>query len=91
MKRKLLKFLNTPLGSIVKVFLTVVLAHIAIELGKGEKILDIWSKDNLNTYLTIGVAACIPMLINVINPEDKRYGKKGKLEDFKPETDKIKE
>ena len=86
MKKSLGKFLNTPLGSILKVGLTLMLTHIAIELSKeGNDIFNIWTKDDWKTYCTIAVGAMLPMAVNYINKEDKRYGKKSKPKDFKPD------
>ena len=61
-------FLNTPIGSWVKVFLATVLVLI---LNHGN-IYDLNWKELANT----AVMSAIPVLINYLNPNDPRYGNK---------------
>lgn len=61
-------FLNTPVGSWVKVFLATVLVLI---LNHGN-IYDLNWKELANT----AVMSAIPVLINYLNPNDPRYGNK---------------
>lgn len=62
-----MKFLNTIYGSWVKVFVSAVLTMIVM---KGDIYL-ITLKDCLNA----GIISILPIIINFLNPLDKRYGK----------------
>jgi hypothetical protein len=62
-----MKFLNSIYGSWVKVFVSAVLTMIVI---KGDIYLITW-KDCLNA----GIISILPIIINFLNPLDKRYGK----------------
>lgn len=63
----MMKFLNSIYGSWVKVFVSAVLTMIVI---KGDIYLITW-KDCLNA----GIISILPIIINFLNPLDKRYGK----------------
>lgn len=79
---KFKKFLNTSYGSYLKVFLTTVLT---LYLADGRSIFTLdWKA--LETFASAGFASLIPVIINSLNSEDKRYGKKvGKLPDLDPD------
>jgi hypothetical protein len=63
----MMKFLNSIYGSWVKIFLSAILTMI---ISKGDIYL-ITLKDCLNA----GIISILPIIINYINPNDKRYGK----------------
>ena len=63
-----MKFLNSIYGSWVKVFVSAVLSMIVM---KGD-IYAVTLKDCLNA----GVISILPIIINYLNPNDTRYGKK---------------
>ncbi len=63
----MMKFLNSIYGSWVKIFLSAILTMI---MSKGDIYL-ITLKDCLNA----GIISILPIIINYINPNDKRYGK----------------
>jgi len=63
----MMKFLNSIYGSWVKVFVSAVLTMIVM---KGDIYL-ITLKDCLNA----GIISILPIIINFLNPLDKRYGK----------------
>lgn len=64
--------LNTAFGSYVKTFLSVVLTLVLTQLASGLSVLELdWG--------VIGNGALVsflPVVINALNPKDKRYGKK---------------
>lgn len=62
-----MKFLNSIYGSWLKVFVSAILTMI---MSKGDIYL-ITLKDCLNA----GIISILPIIINYINPNDKRYGK----------------
>jgi len=62
-----MKFLNSIYGSWLKVFVSAILTMIVM---KGNIYL-ITLKDCLNA----GIISILPIIINYINPHDKRYGK----------------
>ena len=62
-----MKFLNSIYGSWLKVFVSAILTMIVI---KGDIYL-ITLKDCLNA----GIISILPIIINYLNPHDKRYGK----------------
>ena len=77
-------FLNTAIGSWLKVYITGVLMFIVANGG-------IRNIDWI-TALEATLISTLPVLINYLNPKDTRYGSKNKAKDFKPEkTDKITE
>jgi hypothetical protein len=63
----MMKFLNSIYGSWLKVFVSAILTMIVM---KGNIYL-ITLKDCLNA----GIISILPIIINYINPHDKRYGK----------------
>lgn len=86
------KFLNTAVGSWLKVIGSAILGHILIELETNNKtIVDIFTKQSLIAYGTIVLTSTIPILLNWFNPNDTRYGDKGKPRNFKPENNEIKD
>jgi hypothetical protein len=87
---KVTKFLNTAFGSLLKVVITVVLGHILLELKDGLTINQIFTKENVWSYVTVVFTSAIPIVINWLNPEDTRYGSKEKVKDFDPEVTDIK-
>jgi hypothetical protein len=62
-----MKFLNSIYGSWLKVFVSAILTMIVM---KGNIYL-ITLKDCLNA----GIISILPIIINYLNPHDKRYGK----------------
>lgn len=79
---KFKKFLNTSYGSYLKVFLTTVLT---LYLSEGLSIFHM-DTESLKMLGSAGVASLIPIVINSLNSEDKRYGKKiSKLTDLPPD------
>lgn len=63
----MMKFLNSIYGSWLKVFVSAILTMIVM---KGDIYL-ITFKDCLNA----GIISILPIIINYLNPHDKRYGK----------------
>lgn len=63
-------FFNTAVGGYVKAFVIIVLSYVA---AQG----DIFSISWSNLFDTV-LVAFLPILINVVNPEDARYGIKKK-------------
>ncbi len=84
------KFLNTPFGSYIKVFLTGALMLLSINLVQGY---DIFSADLkfLKELGAAGLISVVPVLINALNPNDPRYGKGSKPGKFPVKHDKLKE
>ena len=66
---------NTKTGravqSYVKVFLAVVLG---LFLADGADVFSV-SVTELKTWLAAGVASVLPLIITVLNPSDKRFGR----------------
>lgn len=65
-------FLNTMAGSWLKVFAVAVLVKF-MDLGGDIFALNI---DSLRHLVQAGVIAAIPVIINFLNPNDPRYGRK---------------
>lgn len=66
-------FLNTPIGSWLKIFLSAVLGQYLIVLTDPNQSIFCWQ-----TLQNIGVAggvAVIPVIINWLNKADPRYGR----------------
>lgn len=63
-------FFDTWYGSMIKTIATVTLGLFLELLGTGNTLFTIDYPDFINTAF----AASIPTLINIINPNDKRYG-----------------
>jgi hypothetical protein len=64
------KFLNTIWGTYLKVLVSAVLTTISLKLGQGHDITTLSAKQWLFTCLV----PVLPIIVNWINPEDKRYG-----------------
>ncbi len=72
---KLKKLLNTWYGSYVKVFLSAVLTILLAELSQGYSLFSMdWVMGK--KLIAAGVVSLLPIVINALNSEDKRYGKK---------------
>jgi len=69
---KFKKFLNSAYGSYLKVFITTVLT---LFLAEGLSIFDL-NIENLKMLGSAGIASLVPVIINALNSEDKRYGKR---------------
>lgn len=71
--KKIQAFFSTALGSWVKTFLTTILALWLAELSAGH---DIFSFDMVlvKKLLTAAVISTLPVLLNILNPTDPRYG-----------------
>lgn len=69
------KFMTTPFGSYLKVFLSTILA---MYIAEGT---DLWSIDlpMLKKFGSAGIASCIPVLYNALNPKYTNYGRKKTL------------
>ena len=61
---------TTPLGSIFKTFLAVMIAAAVADAGTTGSI----SLGKWQTYVVAGLVSVLPALINYINPADSRYG-----------------
>lgn len=78
------KFLNTALGSYLKVYLTLVLTYASYQMVKNKvSFFELFEKATIDEILTGAATAFIPIIINAWNSEDPRYGKKSKLTDLK--------
>ena len=64
----MMKFFNSMLGSWLKVVITAILT---MAMAKG----DIFSI-TLKECLSAGAISIMPIIINFLNPNDKRYGNK---------------
>lgn len=67
------KFLNTALGSWVKVFISAVLGQYFIMLNSGIDIFK-WDITTVKALILAGAVAVLPIVINALNPSDTRYG-----------------
>lgn len=69
-------FLNTAVGSYVKAFIAIVLTLVLVQLQNGVSFLALdW------TVLGNGaLMAFLPVVINLLNPKDERYGLTSKKE-----------
>jgi hypothetical protein len=67
------KFLNTMLGSWLKMFVAIILYEFW-QMGA-----DLFSlnAESLKALLQAGLVGLIPVIINWLNPKDERYGWKG--------------
>lgn len=72
------KFLTTPLGSIVKVFLSVALGMLYTQHQDGTLCTTI---DCLKSLGIGALFACMPMLINYFNPSYDGYGTKKEVKE----------
>lgn len=64
------KFLNSPAGSWVKVFVSAILGFVLTNISNGVDIFSIEWK----SLLSAALASVLPVIINWLNPSDKRYG-----------------
>ena len=69
-----MKFLNTALGSWIKVFITALLTTYLMMLSEGRNLFS-WDLDMFEKLLTAGIVSVMPVIINFLNPNDPRYGK----------------
>ena len=69
-------FAKSPLGSVVKVFAGAVLGAFYLYLQNGSSFTDI-DLDAVVGFVTAGLIVAVPLLINVVNPADTRYGRTG--------------
>lgn len=67
------KFLNTPYGSWLKIFLAAVLAQWLYLLESTDGMFT-WDYAMLKRLAASGLMAVLPVIINWINPKDPRYG-----------------
>lgn len=65
------EFLNTPLGSFLKVFVIAVLVQF---MNEGSDIFSL-DKASIQGLINAGIVAVIPVIINALNPTDTRYGR----------------
>jgi hypothetical protein len=65
-----MKFLNTIAGSWLKIFFVAILIKF-MDMGADIFALNL---DSLKAFVQAGVVACIPVIINFLNPHDTRYG-----------------
>jgi|JI7StandDraft_1071085.scaffolds.fasta_scaffold147559_2 hypothetical protein len=65
-------FLNSAFGSYLKVFITVILTNY---LAMGVSIFEL-DLNSIKILVSSAVASVIPIVINALNPNDPRYGKK---------------
>lgn len=66
-------FLSTPVGSFLKVFVSIVLGAALADLSgleSFEGLLDGWQG-----WVIAGLSSALPVIINYLNPADPRYGK----------------
>lgn len=68
------KFWVTPIGSLVKHFLFIVLSLWLIELQKGRSLFDGDVRMWLD-FMTAAFVSCLPTVMNWLNPAYKNYGK----------------
>lgn len=62
-----MKFLNSIYGSWVKIFLSAILTMV---IAKGDIYLV-----TIKECISAGIISILPIIINYLNPHDKRYGK----------------
>lgn len=69
------KFLTTPEGGFLKVFISCMLTQYFIELQQGH---DLFSMDlaMVKKLLTAALISNLPIIINYLNPKYTGYGKK---------------
>lgn len=63
-------FLNTAVGSWLKVFVATILSLVLVNMSNGQ---DIFSMD-WKQLISGAIASLLPILINWLNPNDPRYG-----------------
>lgn len=69
------KFLNTALGSYLKIFITAILTLFLAELTQGYNIFTM-DMAMVHKLIVTGLLAVLPVILNALNKQDKRYGKK---------------
>lgn len=69
------EFLTTPLGSVLRVTVGLVLGYLVIALTEGQLVTEI-TLDQLVTWISAALAVSIPVAIAWINPADGRFGRK---------------
>ena len=67
-------FLNTAVGSWLKVFISSILTAWLLMLTNGQQLFS-WDLQMVENLLTVGVVSTLPIVINYLNPKDTRYGK----------------
>lgn len=67
-------FLNTAVGSWLKVFISSILTAWLLMLTNGQQLFS-WDLQMVENLLTVGVVSTLPIVINYLNPKDPRYGK----------------
>ena len=67
-------FLNTAVGSWLKVFISSILTAWLLMLTNGQQLFS-WDLQMIENLLTVGVVSTLPIVINYLNPKDTRYGK----------------
>lgn len=71
-------FLNTIMGSWVKMFISFALGQITIILLDKDQTL--FSYESLKSIMIAGLVPVLPIIINYLNPNDPRYGKNKQTE-----------
>lgn len=69
-----MKFLNSVIGSWLKVFITALLTTYLMMLSEGHTLFS-WDLAMVEKLLTAGIVSMLPVIINWLNPLDNRYGK----------------
>ena len=64
-------FLNSAFGSYIKSFLAVLLTLVLTQMSSGLSVLNL----DWGMVLNGAVVSVLPVLINILNPKDTRYGK----------------
>ena len=72
MKESLGKFLATPVGSMVRILVGVVLGYLVLDLSNDGTISVSW--DEVQTWIAAGLVVAVPVLIAAVNPQDSRFG-----------------
>lgn len=62
---------RSPLGSVVKVFVAVVVGALVADWSKAGVI----DFGNWQSWLIAGAVSALPLLVNWLNPADPRYGR----------------
>lgn len=73
-QNKVHRFMASPLGSLLKHFIFIVLSLWLVEIQEGHDLFKfdvaMWKK-----FITAGFVACMPVVMNWLNPKYKNYGK----------------
>lgn len=91
MKKKIGLFLNTPMGSFVKVFIGSMVGYYLSTFLMEDSDPFKFDKKTIKAIIAGGIAPIMPIITNWVNRQDARYGKKGQLQNFKPENTDIKD